>query len=136
MSGNNHILGGGGFHHVAIKVRDFDNSVRFYTEVLGCKKTISWGEGDSRAVMLDTGDGSCFEIFAGGPTEPKPEGAFLHVALRTKDCDAVIERVRSAGMQITIEPNDVTIGSIPPTPVRIAFFKGPDGEIVELFQNK
>lgn len=136
MKGKNEILGGGGFHHVAITVNDFDASVMFYTEVLGFKKTISWGEGDNRAIMLDAGDGSCIEMFAGGNGEKKPEGAFKHLALRTADCRDVFERVKAAGMEMTVEPKDIEIQSDPPTPVTIAFFKGPDGEIIELFQNR
>ena len=136
MIGTNTILGGGGFHHIALKVKDFDYTVKFYKEVLGFKSTISWGDGDTRAVMLDTGDGGCLEVFAGGTLENKPEGALIHVALRTTDCRGVLERVRAAGMEITVEPKDVNIPSTPPTPVTIAFFKGPDGEVIELFQNK
>ena len=136
MKGNNKILGGGGFHHVAMSVKDFDASVKFYTEVLGFTQTMCWGETPKRATMLDAGDGGCFELFEGGPIDPKPEGAFTHLALRTTDCDFVLERVRSAGMVITKEAADFVINSTPPTPVRIAFFKGYDGEIIELFQNK
>lgn len=136
MKGTNQVIGGGGFHHVAMRVKDFDASVEFYTGVLGFKKTISWGDGDTRAIMLDTGDGSCLEVFAGGSSEPKPEGAFIHIALCTDNCDAALDRVKTAGMEVTMEPTDILIQSSPPTPVRIAFFKGPDGEVVEFFQNK
>lgn len=123
-----------GFHHVAIRAKDFDATVKFYTEVLGFTEALAWGEGDGRAIMLDTGDGNCFEIFAGGTDAPKPEGALLHIALRTDHCDAAIERVKAVGMEVTMEPTDIDIPSTPHTPVRIAFFKGPDGEIVEFFQ--
>jgi glyoxylase I family protein len=136
IKGYNTVIGGGGFHHIAMKVGNFDASVKFYTEVLGFLKTISWGEGDSRAIMLDAGDGSCLELFAGGTTTQKPEGALLHLALRTDDCDNALNRVKAAGMEVTMEPTDVVINSTPKTPVRIAFFKGPDGEIIEFFQNK
>jgi len=74
MAGYNEKIGGGGFHHVALKARDFDKSVKFYTEGLGFKQVLAWGEGDNRAVMLDTGEGNYMEIFAGGSSEPKPEG--------------------------------------------------------------
>lgn len=134
-SGNNEILGGGGFHHVAMTVNDFELSVKFYTEVLGFKETISWGEGEKRAVMLDAGDGSCIEMFAGGNGEKKTEGAFTHLALRTADCESVLQRVKAAGMEITVELKSGEIKSNPPTPMKIAFFKGPDGELIELFQN-
>jgi len=136
MAGSNTVLGGGGFHHVALKVKDFDAAKNFYVDVLGFKEKISWGEGDKRAVMLDTGDGNYLEVFAGG-TEPEERGTVLHLALRTTRCDEVVARVRAAGAEITVEPKDVTIPSQPtPTPVRLAFFKGPAGEIVELFQNE
>ena len=137
MSGKNETIGGGGFHHVAIRAQDFDASVRFYTKALGFREKIAWGEGAKRAIMLDAGDGNYMEIFAGGSDSPKPEGAILHFALRTSDCDAAIARARAAGATVTVEPKDVDIPSTPgPTPVRIAFCKGPDGEIIEFFQNE
>lgn len=136
MKGTNMILGGGGIHHVSMKVQDFDSSVKFYTEVMGLKQTYYWGEGNSRAVMLDTGDGAFIEIFAGGEQGEKLEGAFAHIALKVTKCDEIIETVRKAGMQVTKESIDIIIPSVPPLPVRIAFFKGPDGELIELFQNK
>ncbi len=137
MSGTNKTIGGGGFHHVAIRARDFEATVQFYTEALGFKEKIAWGEDKSRAVMLDAGDGNYLEVFAGGADTPKPEGAILHFALRTDNCDAALERARTAGAEVTMEPKDINIQSRPHhTPVRIAFCKGPDGEIIEFFQNE
>ena len=134
--GNNETIGGGGFHHVAIRAHDFDASVKFYTEALGFKKKISWGEAERRAIMLDAGDGNYLEIFANGPEEPAPEGSIIHFALRTSDTDGAIERARAAGAEVTIEPKDVNIPSEPQvTPVRLAFCKGPDGEVIEFFKN-
>ncbi len=137
MNGKNAVLGGGGFHHVAIRAHDFDATVRFYKDALGFTEKIAWGEGDKRAVMLDTGDGNYIEIFAGGKNEPKPEGAILHFAIRTSDCDAALRRAAAAGAVITMEPANIDIPSRPgPTPVRIAFCKAPDGEVIEFFQNE
>lgn len=133
----NKTIGGGGFHHVAIRAHNFEASVKFYTEAMGFQQKISWGEGKRRAIMLDTGDGNYLEIFANGTDEPKPVGSIIHFALRTSDCDAAIERARAAGAEVTVEPKDVEIPSEPhKTPVRIAFCKGPDDEIIEFFQNE
>ncbi|HEX2037069.1 MAG TPA: VOC family protein [Chloroflexota bacterium] len=135
--GTNAAIGGGGFHHVAVRVHDFDAALRFYTEGLGFTERISWGEGDRRAAMLDVGDGNYLEVFAGGSAERKPEGALLHVALRTTDCDAAIARARAAGAEVTVEPKDMVIPSRPhETPVRIAFCRGPGGELIEFMQNE
>ena len=137
MSGNNEAIGGGGFHHLAMRVADFDAAVEFYTEGLGFTEKVTWGEGDGRAIMLDTGDGNYLELFAGGSSEPGPEGGVLHFALRTRDCDTAIERARAAGAEVTVEPKDVDIPTKPdPLPVRIAFCKAPDGAVIEFFQNE
>jgi glyoxylase I family protein len=133
--GNNPIIGGGGFHHVAIKVRDFDATVKFYSEGLGFKARLSWGEGDNRAVLLDTGDGNYLEVFAGGSQELKPEGTMIHMAFRTNDVAKAVAAARAAGAEITDEPEDLVISDSPATPIRIAFCKGPDGEIIEFFQS-
>jgi predicted enzyme related to lactoylglutathione lyase len=88
--------------------------------------------------MLDTGDGNYLEVFAGAKHaegEAIPEGAIIHFALRTDDCDAAVEKVRALGAEITMEPKSLAIFGEPPIPIRIAFFRGPGGEIVELFQN-
>jgi glyoxylase I family protein len=123
-----------GFHHVAIKASNFDASVRFYT-ALGMKEKISWGEGEKRAIMLDAGAGDYIEIFAGGNAD-QPQAGWFHIALRTDDVDAITAVALKAGATIFVEPKDVTLQSKPPTPVRLAFVKGPDGETIEFFQNE
>ena len=111
--------------------------MRFYTEGLGFKEKIAWGEGDKRAVMLDAGDGNYMEIFAGGLKGPLPDGTIIHFALRTSDCDAALNKARAAGAVVTMEPKSLDIQSRPHvTPVRIAFCKGPAGEVIEFFQNE
>lgn len=133
MTGTNAAIGGGGIHHVAMKVKDFDASVKFYTQVMGFTPVMSWGEGSGRAVMLDSGDGSCVELFAGGSSEPRPEGAWTHLAFKSGNVDAAFERIRKAGVKVIMEPANVDVPSNPPRTVRIAFFAGLDGETVELF---
>lgn len=134
--GTNEILGGGGFHHVSINAYDLRKSESFYKDVLGFKKVMEFISGNRSCIMLDSGDGACLELFSGGSREEKPDWAELHIALRTADTRAVLERVRASGMTITMEPKDLVLPSEPPLPITVAFFKGPDGELVELFQNR
>ncbi len=140
MVGHNAVIGGGGFHHVAIKVADFDKTVEFYTQAMGFTEHARWGEGDARAILLDCGDGNFFEVFAGGPAgtggaAASSAGPLLHVALRSDDVDGAIARARAGGAEITMEPKDVTIQSDPPMPVRIAFCRAPGGEVIEFFRH-
>jgi glyoxylase I family protein len=126
-----------GFHHAALKVANFDAVVEFYKKGLGVAEKIAWGEGDGRAVLLDCGNGNYLEVFAGGGSSGSvPDGAVLHLALRTDDCDAALAQAVAAGAAVTMAPRDVTIPSTPqPTPVRIAFCRGLAGETLEFFQN-
>ncbi|HUR56605.1 MAG TPA: VOC family protein [Opitutaceae bacterium] len=134
----NPILGGGGFHHVCVKTRDWDRTLAFYRDALGCVEKIAWRERPQRAVMLDTGDGNYIEIFEDPAYVPAANGAILHFALRTTRLDEVATRVRAAGAKITMEPKDVAIATTNgagTVPIRIFFCEGPSGEVIEFFQN-
>ena len=123
-----------GIHHVAMKcqgVAHFEETVRFYRDILGLTQVRSWGEGDKAATMLDTGAG-LLEIFANG-VDRLDAGALRHIALAVEDTDACVDAVRAAGYKITMEPTDIVIGSTPPYPARIAFCIGPVGEELEFF---
>jgi glyoxylase I family protein len=124
-----------GFHHVAIRVKDFDATVRFYKDGLGLKERHAWGEGDGRAVMLDAGNDNCVEVFAGGKGG-SVEGNIVHFALRTGDCDAALKRAQAAGATVTVAPKDAKIPSrTGAVSVRIAFIRAPGGEVIEFFQD-
>lgn len=122
-----------GVHHLALASANFDKSIKFYTEGLGFKAIASWGEGNGRAVLLDIGNGSCFEIFANGSSEPQSNEKMVHFAFATSDPDAAYKNAIAAGAVSHIEPKDVNIPATPPLPVRIAFVMGPDGEVLEFF---
>ncbi|OXM84818.1 VOC family protein [Paenibacillus rigui] len=133
--GTNAKIGGGGFHHVALRAYNFEATVQFYKEGLGFTEANHWGEGDKRVVLLDSGDGNYLEVFAGGTDEQPPAGSYFHVAFRSEDVDAAVQAAVAAGAVVTVEPKDVILGVNPPTPVRIAFVKGLNGESIEFFQS-
>ena len=143
MSQPNAILGGGGFHHVCVKTRDWDRTMQFYRETLGCVEKVAWRTAPNRAVMLDCGNANYIEVFEDAGYLPAANGAVLHFALRTTRLDEITARVRAFGAKITMEPKDVTIANTAsgpyavsgPLPIRIFFCEGPNGEVIEFFQN-
>ena len=122
-----------GVHHLALSAADFDKSVKFYTEGLGFETVAAWGEGTGRAVLLDIGSGSHFEIFANGNANAQQNEKFVHFAFATSNPDIAYQNALAAGAVSHIEPKDV-IGVIPNMSVRIAFVKGPDNEVLEFFK--
>lgn len=126
-----------GVHHISLKAKgsaDYAKLFNFYHDVLELPIVRTWGEGENVGAMLDTGAG--FMEITSNAEDYQGQGAIRHMALDVVDTDACVEAVRKAGYQITMEPKDIVIGSIPPYPARIAFCIGPVGEEIEFFQVK
>ncbi len=129
----NSIIKGAGFHHIALKANDFEASIEFY-KALGFSCKCSWGEGDSRIVMLDMGDGTIVELFAGGTNEPA-EGRYFHLAIKADDIEFAYNTALKAGATSKMEPTVVPLDSCPnPININIAFVYGPSGEVLEFFK--
>ena len=140
MAHTNPILLGGGLHHVALACVDFDRSLAFYVDLLGCQPKLQWSTDRGRAVMLDPGGGNYVELFERPAAGDAPaEARLLHLCLRCDNLDEVVARLRGADVNITVQPKDVPLDNQAPDQkpqitVRLAFFTGPDGEIIELMQ--
>ncbi|MCR5004583.1 MAG: VOC family protein [Clostridiales bacterium] len=123
-----------GFHHVAVNVRDLKEAISFY-EALGAKFLRAWPPEAPTAAMIDVG-GSRIEFFAKGDGDPEADAMIPHFALNSDDVDGDFAIALAHGAKPQTEPKDVMLPSEPPLPVRLAFFVGLSGEVVELFQEK
>jgi len=123
-----------GVHHLALSAVDFDKSIKFYTEGLGFEKVAEWGEGTGRAALLDIGNGVCIEVFGNGSANEQKDAKFAHFALATSNPDLAYANAIAAGAVSQAEPKSLEIPATPPIPVRIAFVRGPDGEVLEFFK--
>jgi hypothetical protein len=56
-------------------------------------------------------------------------------SLSNFDDAPALPREVQARQEVDVEPNDVTLPGSPPTPIRVAFRKGYDGERRKFFQN-
>ena len=119
-----------GIHHISMKCgteEELERVKEFYISILGYKIAREWPDG----MMIDTGNG-LIEIYTNAEGENRL-GAIRHVALITDSVDGIIEKVRAAGYEVIVEPNDRVIPSDPEYPIRMAFCFGPLGEQVEFF---
>ena len=131
----NEIIKGMGFHHIAVKAKDFEESMKFYTDGLGMKFMTQWGEGDERIAMLDMGNGDIVELFAGGNDRESIDPKYIHFAMKVDDVDAAYEIALKAGATPFKEPKTVPLDSYPEKiAIRIAFVLGPSGEQLEFFK--
>ena len=122
-----------GLHHISLKCGtedEFKRAKSFYLDVLGFKIVREWPEG----AMIGFGNGM-LEIFNNGDGI-KTKGALRHIAFETDNVDEIVSKVKGAGYNVFIEPNDIVIRSDPEYPARMAFCFGPLGEEIEFFQER
>ena len=122
-----------GIHHISMKCGTAEVLAKvheFYIELLGLKVIREWAEG----MMIDTGNG-LLEIFTNADGT-HCLGAIRHMALLTDDVDEIAAKVKAAGYDLFIEPNNKDIPSDPVYPIRMAFCYGPLGEQVEFYMER
>lgn len=119
--------------HIGILARNIDESIQFYTEILGMKLVdrAPLNETVELAFLSFPGqEGVQVELIGRDPGDMAEEGLVNHLAFTVEDLDAAIEKIKQQGIEVSEEwPKTILDGK------RIAFFKGPSGEKLELFQH-
>ena len=123
------------FHHIALKVKDFDKAVSFYKELLALKERIRWDMDGTPAIMLEMADGGIVEIFGNGTDEAEVNPRWPHLAVLVEDVPAVYKKALELGARSSIEPTKTAIeGQGKTLNVEIAFVFCPGGGLLEFFK--
>lgn len=123
------------FLHTMLRVKDLDESIRFYTEHFGMKllRRKDYPEGKFTLAFVGFGDEKDHTVleftYNHGQHDYDLGDAFGHIALGVDDIHATCERLRAAGAKITREPGPMKHGT-----TVIAFLEDPNGYKIELIQ--
>lgn len=121
--------------HTMLRVNNLDESLRFYTEVLGMKLLRKKDYESGRFTLAFVGYGSeadtaVLELTHNWDTSRYELGtAYGHIAIGVSDIYKTCEAIRTAGGKITREPGPMKHGT-----TVIAFVEDPNGYKVELIQ--
>lgn len=121
--------------HTMIRVKDLDESVKFYTENLGMKELRRNDVPDGKYTLAFVGyggekDHTVLELTYNYGVDRYEQGsAFGHLAIGVPDIKATVEKLREAGAKVTREPGPVKFGT-----TVIAFVEDPNGYKIELIE--
>ncbi len=118
-----------GTHHVAFTTPNFARLCDFYINTLGLRQL---GKFDGKnIVFVDAGSTTIEIIEREEPVAEKQRIGWVHFAFEVADIDAVYKELTGKGIAFHIEPK-----LFPETnpAVKLAFFKDPDGNELELVQ--
>jgi lactoylglutathione lyase len=121
------------FLHTSITVRNMDESIRFYTDVIGLeferRRPIPENHAEI-AFMKDPESGARIELTHWEGKDQFEAGEQLdHFAFEVPDMDAFLKRVRSQGVKVAKEPYTLRGGS-----GRLAFILDPNDVWIELIE--
>jgi lactoylglutathione lyase len=117
--------------HVGIVVKDMDESLAFYQNVLGLElRNREWLNDSVELAFLFFPEQPSVEVELVYGGRGENEGIVNHLAFTVENIEAELVRLKEAGVTLVDEaPRSILNGT-----VKIAFFQGPNGEKLELVE--
>ena len=113
--------------HTALRVRDLEAALRFYTEVIGLKELRRGGPDASRpgSVWLQG-----VQLVRAAEQDTAEKGVLDHIGFSVANIDAIVESVVAAGTPLEAPIRETTLPD--GQKMRLVFFRDPEGNRIEL----
>ena len=117
---------------LGIGVSDLEKSTDFYTRVIGMKKiqTLNLPHMNEEVLGFEGRGASLVLMNYIDGSEPNYKNNPIKIVIYVPNAGAIIEAVRSEGLEIVREPEPLAALNI----AALAFAKDPDGYLIELIQ--
>ncbi len=123
-----------------MRVADLDQSLALYRDTLALPVKMSFTLDNRRFALLEAGNSGYIELVEvkQAVRSTTEHDVLWHFALRTDDLERSLEAIVKGGYTVIRAPTDFNLlNSVSNEHIafRVAFFRGPDGEEVELLQD-
>ena len=113
--------------YATMAVADMDESIEFYTEVMGLEIESRHNPRPGLTITLLKGEGDAMIELIEDKENPRETGLFS-VGMEVEDINTTVNELRSKGARITMEPIAITVGTL-------AFLEDPNGAQIALIQH-
>ena len=115
--------------HTALRVRDLEGALRFYTEVLGLQVQRVGGPDPARpgSVWLQG-----VQLVRAAEQDTANKGVLDHIGFSVANIDAIVESVVAAGTPLEAPIRETTLPD--GQKMKLVFFRDPEGNRIELTQ--
>jgi lactoylglutathione lyase len=112
--------------YATILVADMDQSLKFYTDVMGLEVDSQHNPHPGLTITLLKGEGDAMvELIEN--TE-NPQTGLFSVGMEVEDINTTVKKLKSKGAKITQDPMPITVGTL-------AFLEDPNGAQIALIQH-
>lgn len=111
--------------YATIIVEDMDESIKFYTDVMGFEIDNRYDLGPAGAITLLKGEGETMVEIIKNPVD-KP--GLFSIGMDVKDLNTTIKELKSKGVKVIMEPTPITVGTL-------AFIEDPNGARIALIEH-
>jgi len=117
--------------HLHMKCQDPEESAKFYKEMFGAREIARVDLRGAPTIRMDL-NGVTINLSGRAPGETELYTTFglAHYGILVDDLAQTFQKMRAQGVSFIMEPTETAPG------LKIAFFRGPSGEIVELLERK
>jgi len=111
--------------YATIIVEDMEESIKFYTEVMGFEIDSQYNLGPAGTITLLKGEGeTMIEIIE----NPMDEPGLFSIGMDVEDLNTTLKELKAKGAKVIMEPTPITVGSL-------AFIEDPNGVRIALIEH-
>ena len=111
--------------HTALRVRDLERALRFYTEVMGLAETRRGPGERPNSIWLEG-----VQLVRAAEQDTAEKGVLDHIGFSVANIDAIVESVVAAGTELEAPIRETTLPN--GQTMRLVFFRDPEGNRIEL----